>query len=173
MNGTMRKYRKRPTNDMDLGGSSVGVETRRSGDVRFSVSSTEAESNFSDCFGLSHEKRVGDLSCSLGASADMRGTMERADKRRKRDSEGNHMNRQPCVFLSCLLTGTGSFCPLTQIRLRVTTTLRHPGDIPSWRRRQFHNDNRDARIGTPCDVSLRLEADARGLRSMSAFHLER
>jgi hypothetical protein len=95
MNGTTRQYRKRPTNDMGLVVSSTGVETRISEDIcfSFSVSDTEAESNFSDCFDLSHEKRLGDLSCSLEASADMRDTMGGADKRRKRYCEGKHMYR--------------------------------------------------------------------------------
>lgn len=42
-----------------------------------SVTGTEAESNLSDCFGLSHEKRVEDLSSLLEACLDMRGTVER------------------------------------------------------------------------------------------------
>ena len=100
MNGTMRQYRKRPATDMGLGVSSTAVETRRSKDVRFSfsVSDTEAESNFSDCFGLSHEKRVGGLLCALEASADMRGTMGGADKGRKRYAEGKHMHRQTWAY---------------------------------------------------------------------------
>ena len=113
MNGTMRQYRKRPTNDMGLGVSSTEVETRSSEDVRFSfsVSDTEAESNFSDCFGLSHEKRLGDLSRSLEASVDMRGTMEGTDKRRKRDSKRKHMHR-PTWRISIL--PSGKTYPLTK-----------------------------------------------------------
>ena len=77
-----KKYRKRPNNDTGLGVSSIGVETRRSEEVRFSAVVTEAESSLSDCFGFSHEKRVGDFSRSLVTSTDMRGTMGGAEKRR-------------------------------------------------------------------------------------------
>jgi hypothetical protein len=119
MNGTVEQYRKRPTNDMGLEVSSTGVETRISEDIRFSfsVSDTEAESNFSDCFDLSHEKRLGDLSCSLEATADMRGTVVGTDKRRKRDSQGKYMHRQTWRIS---ILPNGKTYPLTQICLRQT-----------------------------------------------------
>ena len=84
--------------DTGLEGS-AGVETRSSEGGCFSVSDTEAESNLSDCFGLSHEEGAGFLSWSLEASFDMRGSGEGANKRRKRDG---WQKASELVFLSCL-----------------------------------------------------------------------
>jgi hypothetical protein len=89
--GRRKKYRKRPSNDTGLGASSSGAEIGRSEEVRFSEVVKDAESNLSDCFDFSHEKRVGGLSCST----DMRGTMMGAEKRR---TKPGHLNYRQCVY---------------------------------------------------------------------------
>ncbi len=144
MIGRRKKYRKRPTSDTGLGSSSIGAETRRSEEVRFSAEDDEAESNLSDCFGFSHEKRVRGLSCSLVASTDMRGTMRGAG-RRKRNTEGNHMDRRRSVYFYLV---HGKSWPIDHTTLtafgKTYAVQSQNGSLPSW---PAAVDNRNVRIG--------------------------